>query len=272
MGVLVALVLVLAGLSQGILYPPEKDLLVVIATSPPALMYVEDAQGRRAGADPAAGLDEYGMGKIICEIPRTFAEDRNTGGGSGEDEPGPVTTWFVNIQDGDQEWYKVHLKGLTHGATEVIIRFEKVVGGTTHSSRELVTMAPDIDRVIKIGVARDSGVLTIEKDVSVENIQANVSYLCKNGIINSKGICRSLEAKLSAAARAIEGENREAAKGSITAFRNELRAQRGKTIPVAAVQFIDEDAKLLLKKIEQGKNGTGTLQKRWWWPLDWFGS
>jgi hypothetical protein len=81
-------------------------------------------------------------------------------------------------------------------------------------------------RVVGIGPMAS----TLPLDERLTRLTSGLSERCQLGAITSQGICRSLEAKLTAARSSIARNNANAARGQLGAFKAELSAQRGKAV------------------------------------------
>ena len=75
--------------------------LEIFASSPPALMFVQNDQGNLSGADPSAPMTTYGRGNSIQEIPNSFVDVDNlvSDDPASLGDPNHTTGWSVNILD-----------------------------------------------------------------------------------------------------------------------------------------------------------------------------
>lgn len=84
-------------------------------------------------------------------------------------------------------------------------------------------------------------------------VSGDLDRVCDDlGWITNRGICRSLQAKLDAASRAVTRGRAGAARGSLNAFLNELDAQRGKHVDVRAHALLSVGAAFLLEGLAGG--------------------
>lgn len=82
-------------------------------------------------------------------------------------------------------------------------------------------------------------VLVATPSATVLHLQSDLWLLCTPlGILTAPGICRSLEAKLSAVGDAVAHGNASAARGAVGALAHELDAQRGKEVPELAFSLL----------------------------------
>ena len=94
--------------------------------------------------------------------------------------------------------------------------------------------------------------VTFQVVVTFASLEGSLHRACDTGAITKEGICRSLAAKLAAAAEAHRGGRTRPAAHLLEAFRSELRAQRGKAVSEAAFARLDEEARALLASLATG--------------------
>jgi hypothetical protein len=95
----------------------SNHILGIALSSPPALMYVEDSFGNLDGADPTKGLDKFGRGTSIQDIPSSYVDQDNlfSDDVNGEFIQNNVTAWTINILDQPAASYVVNLLGISAG-------------------------------------------------------------------------------------------------------------------------------------------------------------
>jgi hypothetical protein len=110
------------------------------------------------------------------------------------------------------------------------------------------------------------GVRAVRVVQPAELIQT-VSLSCTLAQIAPGGMRESLMAKARAAADAFARGNKKAARGSLQAFLNELKAQGGKHVKEPALTILREEAEALLNppppmpKVKPGKSKAGAVAK-----------
>lgn len=87
--------------------------------------------------------------------------------------------------------------------------------------------------------------------MDIASLLAEVQEACGRGGISPRGICRSLEAKLMAAQRALDRGRLHTAKHQLRAFLAELDAQRGKHVPEDVYLRLKSGAEALLVTLSQ---------------------
>ena len=95
-----------------------------------------------------------------------------------------------------------------------------------------------VDKADNVGRAQ----VTFAVGVDIDGLIAAKEHACELGWIDSAGVCNSLDAKLRAAKNAIERGAIGAATNQLNAFLNELEAQKGKHVSVAAYELLSVDA------------------------------
>ena len=127
-------------------------------------------------------------------------------------------------------------------------------------SEKVLRPTTNIDLMVDSGVVRHLHVsmnpgnnlsIKVERLVSKEEFVKSVNIACKLGEIYPGGVCKSLSAKAIATAMALENGKAGAARGSLNAFLNELKAQGDKHVKEPALTILREEAEALLKDIEK---------------------
>lgn len=83
----------------------------------------------------------------------------------------------------------------------------------------------------------------------LDQMEKLLDFSCRRGWIDNRGICTSLEQKLRQVRRSRDRGQMEAARHQLRAFRNELKAQRGKHINESAYSALDLYAKRLSDRL-----------------------
>lgn len=259
----------------------ERDRISFCSYAPPAALVITDSLGHRSGVDLSKPLSRYGRGDEISEIPQADVDQQNIGNDNPSSTDWMPTAWNVTVYDAGDQSYTVELTGVSMGAVDLDL--------SAGRPRELM-VRPFITKVfVEKGLTRKLRVvfapsrnyeLTVERIVTKDDLSCDIGIACKLGLIDPGGICRSLEAKADAIAKAMEESNKKGAEGVIGAFANELSAQAGKKhIKEPALTILREEAESLLKTVSGGTQARATDQqeksgliptqqgKKWWWPF-----
>lgn len=235
---------------------PEHWLIIATGV-PPARIVVLDAQGRRAGINPARPLVANGMplswtlpGEAIQDIPGSDVDWQNIASDDGPDigKTSNTTGWHVTIKDSGAQVYEVVLTGIVEGVSLVQAkgsrRSPKISGRLTNI--RLFTV-PDLERRLTVDFNPDrEGFVIVRRVVEPGHLPEDVGSACRLGQIEPEGICISLLAKADAAAKAFARGRTKAARGALNAFLNELKAQGDKHVHEPALTILREEAEALL--------------------------
>jgi hypothetical protein len=153
-------------------YAWKNHDLDIFAGSPPALIFVQDSQNNITGADPTKGLDTYGQGTIIQEIPTSFVEQDHLSSDAvnGVFVPNPTTSWAINIMDHGAETLMVNLEGVSTGVCELWITGLYAVN----------LKMPKIRRELAILVTT-GGTKQIQVTFDPSNRSLGTNFIVKNG-------------------------------------------------------------------------------------------
>ncbi len=263
-------------LNSGALASGEgKHWLVITSYAPPAILYVQDSEGRRTGTDPSSVLSPDGMGGIaLREIPNSNVEDINID----NDIPGmegqgqPTTSYHISVYNGGAQSYLINVHGIADGSLRIdaITGPKRTVGRLV--SQTWMLCKAGMDSKVMLDFDPNAKTLQARRIVTANELAGGINIACNLGLLSPDGICRSFRAKADAIAKSLGKGNKEAAKGELGAFLNELKAQESKKhIKEPALSILREEAEALLKGIEEGtvQAGavTGKKKKPWWWPF-----
>jgi hypothetical protein len=176
----------------------SDHILNIFVGSPPALMFVEDAEGRISGADPAAGLDASGAGKALQNIPASFTDSDNpeSDDPSSLGQPSDTTGWTVSIFDHPEETFTVNLLGLQTGVCELTVNGNYIVEKNIPSIRAVqsILVSKGNTRIIKVLFNPASKSLTIAPQVISGIFSRDTQAACELGAIGPPEACQVLEA------------------------------------------------------------------------------
>ncbi len=247
--------------SSGVAMMSEEDgeafgsspAMSLSCTVPPAIVWMEDSQGRRSGVDPSRPIGPIGQGTGIEEIPLSQVMDQNI---SSDDPPtlgeqNPTTRWSVDLASKTPQVYTVHLVGLKDGVEKVDMGRSDLTPGTASN---IVYEAISINVLVTSGGARDLVVyfdpswpkVEVVRVVSPKDLGVGIDIACRLGHVAPGGICTSLKEKAEAAASAKARGNTKAARRVWQAFLRELRAQGEKHVQEPALTILREEAETLL--------------------------
>lgn len=85
----------------------------------------------------------------------------------------------------------------------------------------------------------------------LDSLRSYQNFSCDTTWITNQGICRSLEAKLDNVKRQLDRGNRNAAKGSLEAFLNEVEAQKDQQLSSEAYALLSFNGQYLLEQLNQ---------------------
>lgn len=226
----------------------ERHTLGIALHVPPALLYVIDPQGRRAGMDPNGPVSPTGGGRKINEMPNTGVESQNIASDEPETEgEGQATTmWNLGLYDVPAGTYIVVLKGLQLGETEVHVDAHRR-GYVPPAIKTGMFVVPGIERRLQVQFDPENNLsVDVHRVVDRADLPRDVDAACRLGQIAPEGVCQSLRAKAEAAAKALKRGRTKAARGAVNAFLNELKAQGGKHVQEPALTILREEAEALL--------------------------
>jgi len=95
-------------------------------------------------------------------------------------------------------------------------------------------------------ISSDAG--SFELIATLESLLPTLQKLCADGEISKPGICKSLEAKLSAANNAHDRGNFNAMINELNAFLHELSAQKGKIVSQEAFDLLQQDVSSIIEQ------------------------
>lgn len=227
---------------------PKEHTLGIATHVPPALIYVIDPEGKRAGMDPNSPVDPTGGGQVLNERTNTGVDPQNIASDEPETEgEGQATTmWDIGLFDTPAGVYVVVLKGLRLGETEVHVRGARR-GYVPPAIKPIVLVEPGVERRLVVEFDPDNNLsVNVHRVVDRADLPRDVKIACQLGQISPDGVCQSLKAKAEAAAKALKRGRTKAARGAINAFLNELKAQGGKHVQEPALTILREEAEALL--------------------------
>jgi hypothetical protein len=260
---------VLSDVPHGFRYT-QTDLSIA-ASVPPALIYVENSQGQRAGADFSApvsdnGTQGNGVDSGLTEIPLSHILQLNNPVFDGTDyAPSPNTYWNIEIYDSAPQTYTINLKGLAAAIETVSINLI-YRGKGVKSSKVAINILISANQIRQISLSVDPNVKTISTMPIVGNgdLLNDVKTACQLGQITSSRVCKHLEDKAEQIQDALDHHRVEEAKGLILSFLYSLGDSRPEGcqdeddhgfIQAQTLAILIQDAKALLASLPEHHRG-----------------
>jgi len=243
-------------------FKPKNYWLGITAEAPPAMMWVADSQGRRAGADPGKSVDQNGIQGDglhgLEEIPASVTDQQNIQNDS-TGQPQPRTLWSVSIPDGGPNTYTLNLKGIVSGTCYVGIH---VGSNSSKNSNNYFGVFVTPNSVKQLNVSFDTNHLTTTVQRVAENgdLLADVKTACYLNEITSSRVCKRLEKQAKAIQDALDHHHYEEAGRLIWVFLHSLGDSRPEgckddddhsAVQEPALTILKEDAKALLAQVEK---------------------
>ena len=249
-------------------FQPKNEWISFAGSVPPALMYITDSHGNRAGADPSLSVDQNGMEGDglhgLEEIPGSFVSQENIQN-SITGQPSKHTNWYIQIPDGGKQTYSINLKGITRGSSRTDVSFGKV--GQFKSVQKF-----KLNYFISSGTTKQYTVnydpaqlsISVMQIVGNSDLLTDVKTACQLNQITSRHVCDDLEKKAEAIQDALNGRHEEQAKDLIKSFLHMLGESRPGgckedddhgAVKESALTILKEDAKALLAQIEKEDHG-----------------
>ena len=176
-------------------YAWKNHDLDIFTSSPPALIYVQDSKNNVTGADPTKGLNSYGEGSVIQNIPESFVEQDNLGSDAinGVSVPNATTGWSINLTDQPTENLIVNLVGVSTGVTELWITGLYSVGLKIPKVRNNldIFMTDGVTRQIQVTFNPTSESLTTIPTISSGSFLQDTQFACS--YISPPEACEALE-------------------------------------------------------------------------------
>ena len=216
---------------------------------PPAIVWLEDGMNRRSGMNQFMPIAPEGMGTVINQIPGADIEQVNMGGlaAEGEEErPDPITHWHLSVDTLTKTDLVLTLSGMGTGLSRWSVM--AMEGSLITVSRFEDQALCSSGQVRKIKYTFDPGQHSVRslRQSTTGGLRNDLEVACGLGFVSSGGVCESLRAKMSAAEAALVRGQREAARGNVGAFLNELQAQAGKHVLEPALTILREEAESVL--------------------------
>ena len=253
--------------------PPEyrwtKSILTINATTPPAYVLLEDAQGRRAGANPSIAFNEYGgQGDGLDglqEIPLSSVEQQNISSDdpATEGQASPTTGWFVRVYDQPAQTFTLHLVGLKTGVDHI---YQSVIYGyhptDAYGSNFYVLMSQGSNKTFQVVFDPAKKVLTATPVLKPGELQDDIKTACGLSLITSNRVCDRLMEKASDIQDALVHRCNEKAGALIQSFLYSLGDSRPKdckdnddhpSIKEPALTSLKTDARALLDSLKKDR-------------------
>ena len=254
-----------ADIPQG--YKVQKDFFIISTKTPPALLYIVDAHGNRAGINPSfiTNLDQYGILKkvngFLNEIPLSQSEQQNNGDPNNNFSPSPTTPCLITILDGGNQTYTINLVGITEGVQRVTVK-DLPLGRPSNpqGTKVYVLIGPNIVKQIKVAVNTDTNTTDISRVVGNGDLLNDVKTACQLNQITSGHVCKHLEDIAEAIQGALDHHHYEEAERLIWVFLHSLGESRTEgckddddhaAIQEPALTILKEDAKALLAQVQK---------------------
>jgi len=252
--------------------PPEyrwnKWILEIKASTPPAYVLLEDAQGRRAGANPNVAFDEYGgqgdgLGGLQ-EIPLSSVEQQNIGSDdpATEGQASPTTGWFVYVYDQPAQTFTLRLVGLKDGIEHIyqMVMFGPKRASDAYGSNFNVLVSQGSNKTFQIVFDPEKKVLTATPVLKPGDLQDDIKTACGLSLITSNRVCGRLMEKASDIQDALVHHCNEKAGALIQSFLCSLGDSRPKeckdndehaSIKEPALTSLKTDARALLDSLKK---------------------
>jgi hypothetical protein len=252
--------------------PPEyrwnKWILEFNAGTPPAYVILEDAQGRRAGANPKLPFNEFGeQGNSIDglkEIPFSSVEQQNIGSDdpATEGQSQSATGWFVHIYDQPAQTFTMHLVGLKDGVERIyqMVMFGPKRVSDAYGSNFDVLVLQGSNKTFQIVFDPEKKVLAATPVLNPGDLKDDVKAACGLSFITSGRVCKDLMEKASDIQDALEHHCNEKAEALIQSFLYSLGDSRPKeckdnddhpSIKEPALTSLKTDAHALLDSLKK---------------------
>jgi hypothetical protein len=247
-------------------FNPQVDTMLSISTStPPALVWVVDSQGRKTGADPTIPINPNGQQMAnypygpLDGIPNSESEqqcinDSATGVGQS------TTTWFINVKTTSTQTFTINDMGVSTGVSDLTI-FGLFPGFRNKKSISLLVNAGSTHQ-IEVSFNPQQKNLLLTRVVEPGDLLNDVKTSCQLNLITSRHVCKHLEDKAEEIKDALTSNQNKRAEGLIYIFLHYLGDSRPiecsdeddhDVIQQAALTILVEDAKALLKSIENAE-------------------
>jgi len=221
---------------------------------PPALVVVQDAGGHQSGVDASKPVTTYGFGSILDGIPGSRTRRENVANDDADKlgQPSSHTIWSISIGTSVLQTYSVSLTGIATGIctlTELSETATQITGGADVAT----LMSPGVVRVLRVVFDPIMQTVATQRVVNGTDLVMDIDTACRlevfgtsNRYIEPDGVYQSLRAKAEAATADLQRGDKPAARGSLGAFLNELKAQGNKHIKEPALTILREEAEALL--------------------------
>jgi hypothetical protein len=236
--------------------------------TPSALMYVEDPEGRKAGADFSKPVNSAGeptkLGiQWLQEIPHSFAEPDNFSGT-------PPTDWIINLYDASPATYTVYLKGLQYGTDDLqVLLYYSNSASNAFSTQVPYLTAPNVIRKILLDFKPSIDQINITRVVSSSDLLNDVQAACAQSFfVRSDRACRHLKLEAKLIEIALNHHREEEAEHLVRNFLWSLGIRKEShffdidrdheerdytSIKQPVLSVLQQDAQALLAQIEQGE-------------------
>ena len=242
----------------------EQTDLVISVSAPPALAFVENSSGQRAGADyssstNANGTQGNGLDSGLTEIPKSHVWQQNDSTYDNNDYTNnSYTLWNINIYDSAPQTYTINLEGIASGTVTVNVSGLSRAKGTKPVESDLNVLINNGQiRQISLAYNPTSKTLSTTPIVTNDDLLNDIKSACAQNLIAHRE-CDFLEDKAERIQKALDHHRYEEAKDLIKSFLcnlGELKSDKDDDrdchgfIKELALTILIDDAKALLKTI-----------------------
>jgi len=247
----------------------KNSLIDIYVETPPALLYVQDSQGRRTGGDPkltvsSSGYQGEGDLSGLKEIPLSSVEQTNISNDSSEayGQPQAVTGWTIHILDGGSQTYTLNLLGLADGQSDVFVTGFSAPKSPSNKFKLRITALVVKNSTTQIAVMVDPSRRIIEatRIVDKDSLLRDGKAACGLSFIPYNRVCGRLMEKAADIQDALEHHCNEKAEALIRSFLYSLGDSRQKGcmdrdehlfVKEPALSILKEDARALLNGLKK---------------------
>lgn len=250
----------ISGIPSGFVY--QSTHFNVSSDAPPVLVYVEDSQGRRTGADPMLSVSDEGMQGSdlfsgLTEIPLSQVIQHTPENPENPSQASPGTGWNIDIYDGGARTYVIHVKGISEGMATILLtgisRSKNVAKGKFD-----VLVNNDAEREIFVSYNPALRKIRFRREVSESDLLADVKIACRQRLLFFHS-CKILKEKAEDIEKALSRNHDRLAKKLLEDFLDVLKKLDRHGQDDAVITILREDAMALLDDIDDSIHH----HKRW---------
>ncbi len=242
-------------------FKPQNEWISFNGSVPPALIYVTDPNGNRAGADISLSVDQFGQqgDKLhgLEEIPGSVADQENIENDI-TNQPSKHTSWDIKIPDGGAQIYTVNILGVVTGSGHLFVN-TGVVGkpksGISLKVGYLTTAG--LNKQFTVSYQPTQNITMVQPVVVSDGLLSDIQSACAQNLIERRE-CGFLEDKAKRIQEALNHHRDDEAKELLRSFLcnlGELKGDRDDdrncrdAIKEPALTVLKDDANALLKTL-----------------------